>query len=245
MSLMWTVKVVSLGAVALSLSVELLCRLLYRLKPPRTLNEVLFFPAEVACMEHIFSPASPHSCPLPHGVETSFSRLLRFLLSASSSLDVCMFSFSNMDLGRAVVELYRRRVTVRILVDKHYSAISGSQVGALRKAVYRYIISSTHGVWSWTTAGICVRKVAGYMHMHHKFAVVDSRLLITGSLNWTLAAVQSNSENILITEESDLVRPYVKEFSRLWADNDPSQNAPSSSQKLADMDSGLMSSGGY
>ncbi|XP_054636333.1 mitochondrial cardiolipin hydrolase isoform X2 [Dunckerocampus dactyliophorus] len=227
MSLMWTVKVVSLGAVALSLSVELLCRLLYRLKPPRTLNEVLFFPAEVACMEHIFSPASPHSCPLPHGVETSFSRLLRFLLSASSSLDVCMFSFSNMDLGRAVVELYRRRVTVRILVDKHYSAISGSQVGALRKA------------------GICVRKVAGYMHMHHKFAVVDSRLLITGSLNWTLAAVQSNSENILITEESDLVRPYVKEFSRLWADNDPSQNAPSSSQKLADMDSGLMSSGGY
>nr|XP_057930499.1 mitochondrial cardiolipin hydrolase [Doryrhamphus excisus]XP_057930500.1 mitochondrial cardiolipin hydrolase [Doryrhamphus excisus] len=218
MSLMWTVKMVSLGAVALSLSVELLYRLLYRLKPPRTLNEVLFFPSEVACVEHIFSPASPHSCPLPHGVETSFSRLLHVLLSASSSLDLCMFSFSNMDLGRAVVQLYRRRVTVRILVDKHYSAINGSQIGALRKA------------------GICVRKVGSYMHMHHKFAVVDGRLLITGSLNWTLAAVQCNSENILITEEPDLVRPYVREFSRLWADNDPSQNGASSSQKLTDMD---------
>ncbi|XP_061839753.1 mitochondrial cardiolipin hydrolase isoform X1 [Nerophis lumbriciformis] len=214
---MWTVSVLSLGAaVAVSLSVELLCRFLHRSKRSRTLNEVLFFPSKVACMEHVFSPASPHSshCPLPHGVETSFSRLLRFILSASSSLDLCMFSFSNMDLCRAVLELHRRRVTVRILVDKHYSVITGSQIGALRNA------------------GICVHNVGRYVHMHHKFAVVDNRLLITGSLNWTLAAVQSNSENIIITEEPALVRPFMREFSRLWADNDPSQNAPLTGQTL-------------
>ncbi|XP_061839761.1 mitochondrial cardiolipin hydrolase isoform X2 [Nerophis lumbriciformis] len=194
---MWTVSVLSLGAaVAVSLSVELLCRFLHRSKRSRTLNEVLFFPSKVACMEHVFSPASPHSshCPLPHGVETSFSRLLRFIL--------------------AVLELHRRRVTVRILVDKHYSVITGSQIGALRNA------------------GICVHNVGRYVHMHHKFAVVDNRLLITGSLNWTLAAVQSNSENIIITEEPALVRPFMREFSRLWADNDPSQNAPLTGQTL-------------
>ncbi|XP_051239850.1 mitochondrial cardiolipin hydrolase [Dicentrarchus labrax] len=204
---MWTVKVVGLGVVALSISVELLGWLLRRLRPGRILNEVLFFPSEMACVEHIFTPSLPHSClcPLPHGVETSFSLLLQYILSASSSLDLCVFAFSNMDLSRAVLALHSRGVTIRVLSDKDYVAITGSQIGVLRKA------------------GICVRCDVGSVYMHHKFAVVDSRLLITGSLNWTLQAVQGNMENILITEEPKLVQPFVKEFHRLWARNDPAQ----------------------
>ncbi|XP_053184996.1 mitochondrial cardiolipin hydrolase [Scomber japonicus] len=205
MTVMWTVKVIGMGLVALSLSVELLSRLLRRLRPERSLNEVLFFPSEMACVEHIFTQSSPFSCfcSLPHGVETSFSRLLRHIMSASSTLDLCVFAFSNMDLSRAVLALHGRNVTIRVLTDRHYSAITGSQIGVLRKA------------------GICVRCDVGSVHMHHKFAVVDGQLLITGSLNWTLTAVQSNMENILVTEEPDLVRPFIKEFHRLWTHNDP------------------------
>lgn len=59
MPVMWTVKVVGLGVVALSLSLELLIWLIRRLRPGRALNEVLFFPSEIACVEHIFTPPSP------------------------------------------------------------------------------------------------------------------------------------------------------------------------------------------
>ncbi|XP_041790088.1 mitochondrial cardiolipin hydrolase [Chelmon rostratus] len=217
MSIMWTVKVLGLGVVALSLSLELIGRLLRRLRPERTLNEVLFFPSEIACVEHIFTPSSPHSCfcLLPHDVETSFSRLLRRILSASSSLDLCVFAFSNMDMSRAIVALHSRGVTIRVISDKDYAAITGSQIGVLRKA------------------GICVRCNVASVYMHHKFAVVDGRLLITGSLNWTLTAVQSNMENVLVTEEPDLVRPFIKEFHRIWEHNDPTQHRRSSDQRPA------------
>lgn len=56
--MMWTVKLVGLGVVALSLSVELLVWLRGRLRPKTILNEVLFFPSEVACVEHVFSQTS-------------------------------------------------------------------------------------------------------------------------------------------------------------------------------------------
>uniref|UniRef100_A0A8D3AV24 Mitochondrial cardiolipin hydrolase n=2 Tax=Scophthalmus maximus TaxID=52904 RepID=A0A8D3AV24_SCOMX len=211
--MLWTVKAVGLGVVALALSLELLAWFLRRHRSGRTLNEVLFFPSELACVEQVFNPSSPHfpsscspSCPLPHGVETSFSRLLRRILSATSSLDLCVFSFSNMDLRRAVLALQSKGVTIRVLTDKEYAAITGSQIGVLRKA------------------GICVRCDTASVYMHHKFAVVDSRLLITGSLNWTLTAVQSNKENILITEEPELVQPFIQEFHRLWVDNDPARH---------------------
>lgn len=83
------------------------------------------------------------------------------------------------------------------------------------------------------STGICVRCDMDSVYMHHKFAVVDGRRLITGSLNWTLTAVQSNMENILITEETDLVRPFIKEFHRLWVRNDPERRRCSSDQKPA------------
>ncbi|XP_028314186.1 mitochondrial cardiolipin hydrolase [Gouania willdenowi] len=205
---MWTLKMVGLGALALSLSLEVLCRLFHRLRPVKALNEVHFFPSEVACVERIFTPSSTHlcSCPLPHGVDTSFSRLLRHVLSASSSMDLCIFSFSNMDLCRAVLALHRRGVTIRVLTDKDYAAITGSQIGALRKA------------------GICVRCSVGSGYMHHKFTVLDGRLLITGSLNWTLSAVQGNAENVVVTDQPELVQPFMKEFHRLWELNEPAGN---------------------
>lgn len=60
--------------------------------------------------------------------------------------------------------------------------------------------------------------------MHHKFAVVDGRKLITGSLNWTCTGVHDSNENVVITEVRDLVRPYVRQFTRLWLCNDPEQH---------------------
>lgn len=81
-----------------------------------------------------FGFSSSCLCPLPHGVETSFSRFLRRILSATSSLDLCVFAFSNMDLSRAVLALHSRGVTIRVLTDKDYAAITGSQIGVLRKA---------------------------------------------------------------------------------------------------------------
>ncbi|XP_049326097.1 mitochondrial cardiolipin hydrolase [Astyanax mexicanus] len=213
MSLGQLLKMLGLGAVALTLGVEWVNWLARRLRPWRgpqgPLKEVLFFPSPITCTEHLYSPdrTSPCLCPLPHGIDTSFSRLLEHLLSACVSLELCVFSFSQLELSRAVLLLHGRGLAVRVLTDRDYMSITGSQIGALRRA------------------GICVRhELSKVVHMHHKFALVDGRKLITGSLNWTATAVQSNKENVIVTEEPELVQPYRDEFSRLWEANDPANH---------------------
>lgn len=57
--------------------------------------------------------------------------------------------------------------------------------------------------------------------MHHKFAVVDGRMLITGSLNWTTQAIQNNRENVLVTEDVEYVKPFLDEFERIWEKYNP------------------------
>ncbi|XP_053472367.1 mitochondrial cardiolipin hydrolase isoform X4 [Ictalurus furcatus] len=145
MSLVELLKMLGLGAVAVALGLEGLDWLLTRCLWPRRvsrqpLKEVLFFPSPPACVEHLYNPGSRHPClcPLPHGLNTPFSRLLEHLLSVCVSLDLCLFNFSNAELSRAVLLLHSQGVRVRVLVDRDYMATTGSQIGVLRKAVQMY-----------------------------------------------------------------------------------------------------------
>jgi phosphatidylserine/phosphatidylglycerophosphate/cardiolipin synthase-like enzyme len=53
-------------------------------------------------------------------------------------------------------------------------------------------------------------------HMHHKFALLDNRCLLNGSFNWTRAAHLENKENVLLTSNAKLVKPFADEFESLW-----------------------------
>ncbi len=53
-------------------------------------------------------------------------------------------------------------------------------------------------------------------HMHHKFAVIDRSVVITGSFNWTMQAVKYNQENLLFFENKALAEQYTKAFDDLW-----------------------------
>ena len=52
--------------------------------------------------------------------------------------------------------------------------------------------------------------------MHHKYAVVDGSVLLTGSYNWTRSAFRVNEENIVVTDDPRLVRAFSKAFEELW-----------------------------
>jgi phosphatidylserine/phosphatidylglycerophosphate/cardiolipin synthase-like enzyme len=46
--------------------------------------------------------------------------------------------------------------------------------------------------------------------------VLDKKVVLTGSFNWTRAASEQNFENVVITNESEIVKSFVQEFERLW-----------------------------
>uniref|UniRef100_A0A8C4KAS7 Mitochondrial cardiolipin hydrolase n=1 Tax=Dromaius novaehollandiae TaxID=8790 RepID=A0A8C4KAS7_DRONO len=111
--------------------------------------------------------------------------------------------FHTPQLGRAVQLLHRRGVRVRVVTDAQYMALNGSQIGLLRRA------------------GIPVRHDQENGFMHHKFAIVDKKMLITGSLNWTTQAIQNNRENVLIVDDAEYVKPFLAEFERIWEEYNP------------------------
>lgn len=52
--------------------------------------------------------------------------------------------------------------------------------------------------------------------MHHKYVVIDDKLVATGSFNWTQAAVLKNNENLLLIRDEGLAKKYSDNFEELW-----------------------------
>jgi mitochondrial cardiolipin hydrolase len=117
---------------------------------------------------------------------------------ATKVIKICVFTISDDRITAAIRGAQLRGVRVMILTDNEKLFDKGSDVRELAQA------------------GIEVRVDVTENHMHHKFAVIDNEALLTGSYNWTRSAARYNHENLLVTNQRDLVRSYLEEFDRLW-----------------------------
>ncbi len=51
--------------------------------------------------------------------------------------------------------------------------------------------------------------------MHHKVIIIDERIVIFGSFNFSDNANTQNDENLLIVENPDIARAFKSEFDRV------------------------------
>lgn len=143
--------------------------------------------SEAPRAEALFSPEDP--CQ---------ERLVGLLKSARSSVDICVFTITDDRISDAVAAAHSRGVATRVITDDEKAFDRGSDVDRLR------------------TAGVSIRVDCTPYHMHHKFAVFDRRLLVTGSYNWTRSADKFNEENYVISGDQRLVHRYSEVFEQLW-----------------------------
>ncbi|MBF0503840.1 MAG: phospholipase D family protein [Candidatus Omnitrophica bacterium] len=117
---------------------------------------------------------------------------------AKKSIEAAMYSFTSREIAQALIEAKKRGVKVRVVLDNaqikdHFSKS-------------RYLINK----------GLSVKFLLGPGLMHNKFAVIDSRVVLTGSFNWTTSADKKNAENLLVISDKELGQKYAKQFKHLW-----------------------------
>ena len=99
-----------------------------------SLCEVLFFPDRmIACKDHFIGDhgCSNLRCRFTHE-PNSLSSLYKYLASARTSLNVCVFVICCADLGDVIIDAHRRGVKVRVICDDEQVDITGSQIWRMR-----------------------------------------------------------------------------------------------------------------
>lgn len=121
------------------------------------------------------------------------------LRCAQKSIKVAVAWINFNHYGEVLNELLNRGVKIKILLNN--DAINQRYMNQIQ-----YL--NNHG------AQIRLVRFAGIMH--HKFCVIDKRICMFGSFNWTQNANIRNIEDLNICDEVPFVNNYLFEFKALW-----------------------------
>ena len=141
---------------------------------------------------------------------------------AENSVYFMAFSFTSDDISEALQNRAGDGVTVAGVLDE-------SQTRSNQGGEYDSLVQ----------AGLDVRQDIIDGLMHHKVFIIDQRIVITGSYNFSRSAEERNDENILVIYNIEIAREFLKEFERVSGEeipnlheSEPTPTSPGSKKNL-------------
>ena len=163
--------------------------------------------------DRIFGPRSPENTQftfLVNGVEIEnyFAAedelapiIGRVIARADEEVLFMAFSFTSEDIGEQLMERAEAGLTVRGVFETTGATNRYSYYGELIDA---------------ELPNVEVRRDGNSRIMHHKVFILDRRVVILGSYNFTGNANDNNDENILIVHDPEFATFFVEEFDAVW-----------------------------
>lgn len=164
-------------------------------------------------IEDLFGVASPSNNPTPFfeingtAIEIYFSpddgvqnHILELLNDAQESIQFMAFALTADPISQALLNADARGVQVSGVIERRQSNNSGSDYQAL------------------VDAGLNVLLDGNYKNMHHKVILIDGKIVITGSYNFSRNAEERNDENVLFLYNAEIAEFYLDEFDKVFGD---------------------------
>jgi phosphatidylserine/phosphatidylglycerophosphate/cardiolipin synthase-like enzyme len=126
------------------------------------------------------------------------ARIAEKIRSAQSSIRFLAFSFTADAIKDAVLERVRAGVKAQGVFEQRNVTGQGGEYQLLKDG------------------GAEVQIDGNCYTMHHKVFIIDDRIVITGSYNFTSRAENVNDENLLIIEDPLIAQQYIQEFDRVY-----------------------------
>ncbi|MHC0066092.1 DUF655 domain-containing protein [Nostoc sp. UIC 10890] len=180
-------------------------------KPMRLPKQITLGNTQITVQFSPTSPTQPWS-------NSSNGLIGKTLDSAIKSTDLALFVFSDQRLANILEKRHQQSVQIRALIEPQFAYRPYSEaldmMGVALSNKCKYEVDNHPWANPITTVGVPVLPKGDLLH--HKFGVIDSTTVITGSHNWSDAANYGNDETIVVIENPIIAAHYVREFARLY-----------------------------
>lgn len=122
--------------------------------------------------------------------------IVNTIANAKDSILVQAYSFTSSPIAKALVEAHKRGVACKVILDRSQRTEKYSEAD--------FLVHS--GIDTWIDAE---HRIA-----HNKVMVIDSKIVITGSFNFTKSAETGNAENLLVIRSSELAKKYIANWKK-------------------------------
>jgi phosphatidylserine/phosphatidylglycerophosphate/cardiolipin synthase-like enzyme len=129
----------------------------------------------------------------PHGEATD--AVIREVNAAQQQILVQAYSFTSAPIAKALIEVHKRGVQVRVILDKSNETATYTAATFMLNAGIPTLIDDQHAI------------------AHNKIMIIDHTTVLEGSFNFTKAAEERNAENLNVIKDSPvLVKEYEANF---------------------------------
>lgn len=142
------------------------------------------------------------------------------LNQATESVDLALFVFSKQPISNALQRRYQQGVQIKALIDANFAYQYYSEgldlLGAELSRNCQY--AQNNNPWQPPIETVGIPNLPKGDKLHHKFAVIDQKTVITGSHNWSFSANYTNDETLLVINNPIIAEHFEREFERLYED---------------------------
>lgn len=151
--------------------------------------------------------------------ESSNGFISEHLQQATDSVKLALFVFSDQKIANTIARIYQQGATVQGLIDsgfayRYYS--EGLDMLGVRLA-RNCKVEKNNNPWQPGISEMGIPTLPEGDKLHHKFAVIDQKMVITGSHNWSASANHQNDEFVLAIENPTVAAHYEREFQQLYS----------------------------
>ena len=164
-------------------------------------------------VEVLFSPHPKRNAS--HGLNWLAAKLA----AAQRQIDMALFVFSAQQLADVLEERANDGVKIRLVADPGFASRSFSEVLDLLGVALPdrdCKLEANNRPFAQPIRGVGTPRLARSDKLHHKFAVIDNKTVITGSFNWSPSAAHTNDETLLVIHSPQLAKHFTREMDRLW-----------------------------
>ena len=161
---------------------------------------------------------SPSSSRIPLAATTN-GLIMAAISRASQQVDLALFVFSDQAIADTLQTRHNAGVNVRALIDPQFAFRDYSEALDLAGVVLpnkACEVEAGNAPWSRPIASVGTPDLTPGDVLHHKFAAIDQRLVITGSHNWSEAANRNNDELLVVIQNPTVAAHFDREFERLY-----------------------------
>jgi phosphatidylserine/phosphatidylglycerophosphate/cardiolipin synthase-like enzyme len=127
------------------------------------------------------------------------SNLIALVKDAKVNIRFLAFSFTDYPLAQTMID----RANAGVDVKGVFEAFGSTSIYAELSTFF--------------CAGLPVRQDGNGSFLHHKVIIIDNSIVVTGSLNYSSNADESNEENVIIVDNLEIAALYLQEFEKLWS----------------------------
>ena len=147
------------------------------------------------------------------------------LNNASNTIDLALFVFSEQEIADILQTKQQQGLNIRGVFDpgfawRYYSEVLDllgvSLFNTNKRQGDRCQVEASNNPWRNSLKTIGVANVNSGDKLHHKFALIDRQIIISGSQNWSNAANRHNDETLIVIDNFTVARHFQQEFARLY-----------------------------